>query len=75
MSSQSVLKIELIGPAREQDNRELVPDWTKANIEGMKASIMAINWEEKLEGMSGLERWETVKEIIKEETDRCVPKH
>ena len=51
-----MLKIELIGPAREQNNSELVSDWTNANIEGMKASIMAINWE-KLEGMSWLDHW------------------
>ena len=73
-ADHSMLKIELAGPAREQDNKELVPDWTKADMEGMKASIMTINWEEKLKGKTGLERWEVVKDIIKEETDRCVPK-
>ena len=70
----SMLKIEVAGPAREEDNKELVPDWTKADIEGMKVAISAINWEEKLEGKNGLERWEIVKNIIQEETDKCVPK-
>ena len=73
-ADHSMLKIELTGPAREVDNKELVPDWTKADIEGMKVSIMAINWEEKLQGKSALEQWETVKGIIQEETERCVPK-
>ena len=39
----------------------------------MKVAISAINWEEKLEGKNGLERWEIVKNIIQEETDKCVP--
>ena len=40
-----MLKIKLIGPARKA-----VPDWTKADTEGMQAAIMAINWEDKLAG-------------------------
>ena len=69
-----MLKIKLSGPARETDSKELVPDWTKADMEGMKAAIMAINWEEKLAGKNGLEKWEIVKQVINDETDRCVPK-
>ena len=40
----------------------------------MKASIVAINWGDKLQGKTTLERWEIIKDIIKEEIDRCVPK-
>ena len=63
-----MLKIKLIGPARKA-----VPDWTKADTEGMQAAIMAINWEDKLAGKNGLEQWEVLKQVINEETDRCVP--
>ena len=51
----SMLKIKLTGPARKADNKELVPDWTKADLEGMKAAMLAINWEDKLAGKNGFE--------------------
>ena len=69
-----MIEIEVVGPNIEGDNKELVPDWTKADIKGIHDAIEALDWEAELEGKSGIEKWEVVKRVIQEETDRCVPK-
>ena len=65
---------ELIGPARDQDSEEMVPDWRRADMESLKKSLSEINWEEKFNEKTGIESWDIFKSILKEETDRCVPK-
>ena len=69
-----MLEIEMQGPVAAEDNKELVPDRSKADMAKMKLSIAAINWTKKFDGKSGLERWEIIKSVIEEETDKCVPK-
>ena len=70
----NMIEVELIGPGRGEDNKELVPDWAKADMAGMREAIGAVDWEDKLNGKTGLEKWELVKQVIREETDKCVPK-
>ena len=70
----NMVKFEFLGPRREEDNKEMIPDWAKADMAGMRAAISEIDWDAKLEGMQGLETWEAVKKVIDDETDRCVPK-
>ena len=73
-SDHTMVWAELIGPARDQDSGEMVPDWRCADMESLKKSLSEINWEEKLDGKTGIESWDIFKSILKEETDRCVPK-
>ena len=66
--------VNLVGPARDQDSVELVPDWSKADMEKMKENLANIDWESKFEGKSGVVSWDISRDVRKEETERCVPK-
>ena len=33
----------------------MVPDWTKADMKGLRAAFAAIDWQEKLEGRASTE--------------------
>ena len=68
-----MFKLDVLVPALERDSVEMVPDWTKADMKGLREAFSAIDWQEKLEGKTGLESWEHLKKVIQEETDRCVP--
>ena len=70
----NMLEIEVMGLSIDEDNKELVPDWSKADMESMNAAITAIDWDRELDGKTGLERWDIVKRVIQEQTDLCVPK-
>ena len=47
---------------------ELVPDWSKADQDGLKEAIATMDWEDKLAGKSGLESlgqfWKSVQMIL-----------
>ena len=68
-----MIDIKLVGPARDRNSVEMVPDWRKADLEAMKVSVGAIDWDVELEGLGGVEAWDTFKEIISRETEKCVP--
>ena len=68
-----MLDIKIVGPARDRTSVEMVPDWRKADLDAMKASVGAIDWDVELEGLSGVEAWDTFNEIIRRETEKCVP--
>ena len=72
-SDHNMFKLDIVGPALERDSVELVPDWAKADMEGLRTAILEINWVERLEGKTGLKAWDILKRVIQEETDRCVP--
>ena len=40
----------------------------------LKEALSNIDWDNKFEGKTGVGSWDIFKEILKEETDRCVPK-
>ena len=50
----SMLWVELVGPARDQDSEELVPDWRKADMNKLKETLSNIDWEKKFEGKTGV---------------------
>ena len=39
-----MLEASLVGPAKDEETTQLVPDWTKADLEAMKDSIANIDW-------------------------------
>ena len=53
---------------------EMVPDWTKENLEGIKQSFENVDWEADFQGMSGSAAWDHLKEFIDKETERNAPK-
>ena len=64
----------MVGPATEKDSMELVPDWTKADIDGLKDTFDRMDWDVALEGKSGLEAWEFFRQFMDDETEKHVPK-
>ena len=72
-SDHNMFKVDIVGPALERDSVEMVPDWAKADMDGLRQAIAEIDWAERLEGKTGLESWELMKKVIQEETDICAP--
>ena len=69
-----MIETSIAGPARQEETQELVPDWHKANMEGIKQAIADINWAEEFGEMSGKECMDTVYRVLERETERHVPK-
>ena len=63
-----------MGPPGDRDSMEMVPDWKKADLDGIKQSFENIDWEAEFQGMSGSAAWDHLKELIDRETERNVPK-
>ena len=72
-SDHHKLEVTLLGPAAKQDTMEEVPDWTKANF-AMKLALEEVNCEQEFEGRSGVECLEVFYEVVRRETERCIPK-
>ena len=64
----------IAGPAGVEETTELVPDWHKADMEGMKQAMAEINWLEEFGDRNGKECMEIVYSVIERETDRFVPR-
>ena len=69
-----MLEVEVAGPALDRDSTELVPDWTKADMEGIKQAFASMDWEDALKDKCGVEAWDFLKEMIEVETEKHVPK-
>ena len=69
-----LLKVNLRGISAESQSRELVPNWAKADLIGMRESISNIVWDDVLSSMSGDEAWVTFKNILETEFSKFVPK-
>ena len=64
----------LVGPMKEEESVEMVPDWGKVDFQEMNSRMEAINWEEELMGKTGLESMEIFYEKINKVVEDCVPK-
>ena len=72
-SDHEMLVIELAGPVTH-DNTELVPDWSKADLNKMRNALSSIKWDEIFDGQDGNDCWDAFASIIQLETESCVPK-
>ena len=68
-----MLEIDISGPARASATEELVPDWSKADMDKLKERLASIDWGEVGEGLGGIAEWDRFKEILEEEVNKCVP--
>ena len=68
-----MIETSIAGPARVEESTEMVPDWQKADMEGMKQAIADINWAEEFGDRSGKECMEIVYSVLERETERFVP--
>ena len=51
-----------------------MPAWTKADYGAIKAALELINWEDEFRDKPGKECLDLFYEVIKRETERCIPK-
>lgn len=73
-SDHTINTVTLAGPMKEEESVEMVPDWGKVDFQEMNRRMEAINWEEELQGKTGLESMETFYEKINNVVEDCVPK-
>ena len=63
-ADHNIITATLVGPGKEEESMELVPDWGKVDFQEMNARMEAINWEEELHEKTGLESMEVFYEKI-----------
>ena len=74
-SDYRMFSVELVKPdSGTGQTHEMVPDWSKADMDQISANLAAINWVDELDGKGATASWEYVKEIIDKETEKGVPK-
>ena len=74
-SDHRMFAVDLVYPESSTgQTHEMVPDWSKADIEQIAANLKAIDWDKELEGKDAIASWDFVKEVIDRETESCVPK-
>ena len=66
--------VDLLRPSSNDNSKELVPDWGKADLDKLAAALAEINWESKLVGKTRVESWEYFKAEVDDATEKCVPK-
>ena len=66
--------LDLLRPSSNDNSKELVPDWGKADLDKLAAALAEINWESELVGKAGVESWEYFKAKVDDATEKCVPK-
>ena len=73
-SDHHKIEVTMLGPAAHQGTTEEVPDWTKADYPAMKLALEGINWVEEFGDKSGLDCMDVFYEVVRRETDKCIPK-
>lgn len=73
-SDHALYSVDLLRPCAGENSKELVPDWSKADLDQLSACLAELNWELELSGKSALEGWDFIKDKIDEATEKCVPK-
>jgi len=73
-SDHVMSSVDLVNPCVRDDSKELVPNWSKADLDQLAANLALLDWESELEGKTGIESWDFIKLKIDEETEKCVPK-
>ena len=68
-----MLEASIVGPSREEESTQLVPDWLKADIEGMKNSIAEVDWQVEFGEKSGKECMEVFYNVLDREIEKHVP--
>ena len=73
-ADHNIITATLVGPGKEEESVEMVPDWGKVDFQEMNRRMEVIKWEEELHEKNGLESMETFYEIINKVVEDCVPK-
>ena len=68
-SDHLLYSVDLVSPGGKDDSKELVPNWSKADLDQLATNLGELDWAAELEGSSGQDGWEYIKQRIDEETD------
>ena len=72
-SDHNGLEVTLLGKAPDRSSREEVPDWAKANMEGMREKLGEVDWEVEFGQMGGKECMDKFYQVVDKITKECVP--
>ena len=72
-SDHSMLLVTIVGATRRAVTSELVPDWKKADMEGLRGELAGMNWEEKLDNLDCEGSWTLFKTTLDELQAKYVP--
>ena len=64
----------LVGPARDQTNKEEVPDRSKSDFNAMREAFEAVDWEEEFKDKEGKVCMDLFYSVIQRVKYECVPK-
>ena len=69
-----MLEIDLLGPLKNNDSLEEVPDWSKADLAQLKVAIETVDWDKEFENMSGKQSMDKFYQVLDRQVERFVPK-
>ena len=74
LGDHMMIEASLVGPGQVVETTELVPDWRKADLEGMKDAMANVNWTEEFGDGTGADCMDTVYRVLDREMEKFVPK-
>ena len=72
-SDHTMLLVTVAGATQRSHTNELIPDWKKADMDGIKRELAGINWDEKFSNLDCEASWDSFKSILDELQSRFVP--
>jgi hypothetical protein len=73
-SDHTMIMSTIAGSISTNVTFEEVPDWRRADLDGLRRELGGIVWENRLNDMDTETTWETIKDIMYECESKCVPK-
>ena len=67
------LEVSLVGRVTDVSSKEEVPDWEKADLQGMREKLETFEWEEEFAQLRGTECMERLYEVLDRVTREFVP--
>ena len=72
-SDHTMLMVEIAGKLPAQESTELVPDWAKANMAGLKQDLSTVDWVAEIQDCDCEEAWTKFKARLDEVQAKHVP--
>ena len=67
------LEVSLVGMVPVMSSKEVVPDWAKADLQGMRDKLGMVMWEDEFAQLSGTECMGVIYEVLDKVTREFVP--
>ena len=64
-----MMEASILGPAKDEESTQLVPDWPKADLVAMKDAIANIDWMLEFGERSGKECMDLIYKVLDRETE------